>query len=147
MLPFTGAGNGALSLNTTDVHSGSQSLQHTATAADSYTTPATGSTAPVVDEVGGRTYLYTAWAKADSGTEAIQLYIFCLNSTYRYQEYGLASTAGTASTTWQQFNVTKTCPGGADYVSVRVDNDGGNGAIVFWDDVALYEIRNTTLAG
>ncbi len=144
--PYFSATRGDISIDDSVSRNGNQSLKHVATSTDSYTSPYVGSSAPLINLSGdsAATFKYSIYAKSDSSRN-IQLYIFCLDSNFDYSAYGLVSNSQTIETAWEKSEVSKTCPVGTRYVSVRVDNDGGAGGTIWWDDAKLYRIYNESV--
>lgn len=124
-----------------NVHQGAYSLRHTATGSGSYTLPWYGSN---ILSIGGldRTYHLSAWVKASQANTVVRMYIFCLDANYGNSAPYRAFEAFTIGTAWQEISLTHICTKDRSYVSVRLDNNGGNGAVVWWDDVALRAGRN-----
>lgn len=139
--PFELVSNGTLEQDPTVRRKGQTSLRHTATGADSYTSPWRGTLASSLSKVNGETpYLLSVWAKAAAPTP-IQLRIFCLDSKYN-TTFGSSVASYTTGTTWQEYTLEHRCPAGAEHVSLRLDNDGGPGSVVWWDDARLEEMHN-----
>jgi Concanavalin A-like lectin/glucanases superfamily/Bacterial Ig domain/Divergent InlB B-repeat domain/CARDB/Fibronectin type III domain len=138
--PFINAWRGIIEIDDSSARTGVHSLKHTANDEDSFTRPyRLSADAALTTSTGGQTFKLSAWAKA-TGDTPIQLRIFALDQQYEYVTNGLGAGNFTANTSWQRFSYTFTCPAGTQNVSVRLDNDGGAGSTVWWDDVILERV-------
>jgi len=137
---FTGAIRGSVSFDKSTAHKGTSSLLLQASGADCYTLPYTGSSAAGLHEIQSSDDVYrlTVWARADSNTP-IQLRIFGLDENYQAIENQRAD--GTATANWKAFSVDFTPSPESEYISIRLDNDGGKGAAVWWDSMVLERIQ------
>lgn len=136
-LPFTGAVSGTLELDATTARKGFSSLKHTATGADSYTTPYWGSAdAALIPIQGSERAKLSVWAKGNGATP-IQLYIFCLDENFEVIPGTASQSSFTATDNWKKFTHQTVGPPEARYFSIRLDNDGGDGSVVWWEDPVL----------
>ena len=133
-LHFTGASRGTIAIDSQEFHTGASSLNHTATGDDSYTIPWRYFGSAVGDVSPGGTYTFSAWVKAQANT-AIQIHMFALNA--RFQPVDSQTGSFTAKTNWKKFSIDLTIPDGAAFLSIRLDNDGGAGSQIWWDDLIV----------
>lgn len=140
--PFIGGvQRGTISIETTtaNVHLGQRSLKHVATGNDSYTNPWKGSN--LVDYGGvATTFRLSVWAKANAPNTRVQIFLFCLDANQGASSQFWSSKVAYIGTSWQQVSHEFTCVAGRKYVAVRLDNDGGAGSTVWWDDVNLAKV-------
>jgi len=129
---FSRAARGTLSTDTAQAHTGLSSLRHEATGDDSTTIPWRYFGAPLGEAAPGDNFTFSAWARADTNT-AIQIHIVALNGNYQPQDIQTGSF--TAKTNWRKFSIDYEIPANSEYVSIRLDNDGGAGSVVWWDDL------------
>lgn len=137
--PFTAAAVGTLEIDGTLSASGQYSLKHTATGNDSYTSPYIGQAAMVSRAVAGQRFQLSAAVTAAEAI-AVQLRIFCMDASYGLLDFGTGTF--TTSTAWQRFSISHICPSGTQSVSFRLDNDGGAGKIVWWDELYMVSAIN-----
>ena len=143
--PFPSVVRGIFEIDRSFSAVGRSSLKHTATSNNSYSSPYTGQDSVVSRATAGQTFQLSAMATA-AGDTPIQARIFCLDAAYGILTTGVGNF--TATSTWQRFGTSHTCPSGTEYVSIRLDNDGGAGAIVWWDDLYLvHAINDAELVG
>lgn len=128
---------GTLEIDKAISSEGQFSLQHTATDDDSHTGPYTGPGAVLARAVAGEKFHFSAMAKANARS-TVGLRIFCLDAAYA--DLGSGQGDFTATTAWQRFARTYTCPASTAYVGVRLDNAGGLGSTVWWDDLSLVRV-------
>ncbi len=132
---FDRVSSGSLQIDGSDAYKGAYSLKHTATANDSYTLPYTGVGAALTPVAPGDQLTLSIWVKAATNTP-VQMRIFCYDKSYA--SVGNKRKNFTATTSWQQLALTHSCPQGAQHAGLRLDNDGGAGSIVWWDE-AIFE--------
>ncbi len=137
--PFTAAAQGTLEIDDTLSASGQYSLKHTASGNDSYTSPYIGQAAMVSRAAAGQRFQLSAVATAGEAIP-VQLRIFCMDASYGLLDIGLKTF--TTSLSWQRFAISHTCPSGTQAVSFRLDNDGGAGKTVWWDDLYMISAIN-----
>lgn len=116
---------GTLEMDDAISSQGQYSFEHTVTGKSSYTAPYTGQGAVLGRAVAGERFQLSATAKAAAST-LIRLRIFCLDQAHASLGNGYGNF--TATTTWQRFTNTYTCPTGTSYVGMRLDNAGGIGS-------------------
>lgn len=140
---FSGAQKGKLVLDLTQSHKGVVSLKHQAEGEDSYTQYYDGPQAAGLTEIlsGEESYRLTVRARADVNTP-IQLRIFGLAGDYTVLENN--RTDATATANWKEFSVDFTPSDASEFISIRLDNDGGKGAVVWWDDLVLERLNAPT---
>ena len=137
-LPFTSTQKGSLGIVTDEAFKGTQSLRHQASSSDSYTLPYIGQAASLTTAKPGDVFKLSTYVKGQTASTPIQLRIFPLDANYQLIDIGLksATTANNAAN-WKYVEMTHTMPAGTEYISIRLDNDGGKGAVVWWDNVIL----------
>lgn len=135
---FSAAHNGTLTVVSGHGFSGTYALRHVATQADSFTIPYRGSGAGVASASANEAFQFSVMVKASADT-SVQLRIFALDGSLVPIDHGLADV--TADSSWQRLTLTYRCPAGTEQVGIRLDNDGGPGSTVWWDD--LYLVRAT----
>ena len=137
-LPFTSVARGVLALDTAQKHKGTRSLKHTATGNDSYTLPYQGKGASLGKVSKGEVYTLSLWPVP--------------MSTRRFNCVSSGSTLpiSTPTACWETLPpkpIGKSSrwntpfPTNVSYLSIRLDNDGGAGAVVWWDDFILEPKR------
>ena len=137
--PFTTAARGTLEIDDTLSASGQYSLKHTASANNSYTSPYIGQAAMVSRAAAGQRFQLSAMATAAEAIP-VQLRILCMDASFGFLDSGVGTF--TTSSSWQRFAISHICPSGTQSVSVRLDNDGGAGKIVWWDDLYMISAVN-----
>jgi len=132
-------GSLAVESNASDVFAGSYSLRHQATDADSYILPWYGTN---VVSTGGVdvTMQLTARVKASQANTQVQLYIFSLDQNQQPQVGYYDAETFMVGTDWVEVTFRFDCPSSRPYASMRLDNDGGNGVTVWWDNVSFFEV-------
>lgn len=134
--PNVNPGTGSMSVDSTQAYKGVNSLKHTATANDSFTTPWYGR--HLISYTGKSAFSFSTWVKANAASTPVQLYIFCLDANQNPVSWSFNTFL--VGTSWQQVTFQETCSATESFASVRVDNDGGNGRIVWWDDMVFEEL-------
>ncbi|QLG30187.1 LamG domain-containing protein (plasmid) [Halorarum halophilum] len=137
-VPYDNAIRGTLSIVEAPTMFGRYAVKHEATDADSYTnTGYTNDPAawPEKNAHPGEDWTGSVYVKADSGTVDVQLHVFAGNASSF--ELDSSTTGLTVGTEWTRLEVTHTMPANTEWVTMRVDNDGGAGAIVYWNGFQL----------
>jgi len=137
--PYSSATSGNLEIVNSQAYAGSWSLKHTSTGTTSNTLNYYGPQGALASVSPGEVWIASVWVKPYSGTTpGVKLRISALGSSKTVLEDNSPSEVVTTTSSWQKITVQMTMPVGAAYVSTRVANKGGNGAIVYWDDWQLY---------
>jgi len=118
------------------------SVRHEATDNDSYTNSSlynSGDSWLIKDANPGERYRSTAWVKSESGSVDVQIY--CLGGsssttpdTFTYSSKTVSDTA------WSKISTEHTLGSDENWVTMRLDNDGGDGAVVYWDNIRLEKV-------
>jgi len=143
MKPFVDARDGTIVIDNTEFLSGTSSLKHTSNAIvsphDSYTRPYGGVSSVINNYVSDESYTFSAAVKSGSTpvTNQLQMFIFCLDSNYNLISPHVQRQF-TPTNEWEVYSLTRTCPSGTSYVSIRFDNDAVSGAISFYDEVMVF---------
>ena len=140
--PFqAGVINGSLAVesNASDVFAGTYSLRHEATGADSYTSPWYGTNVVATGGV-DVTMQLTVRVKASQANTQVQLYIFSLDQNQQPQTGFWDLKTVNVGTGWVEITHRFDCPASRPYASIRLDNDGGNGVTVWWDNVSFFKV-------
>ena len=141
-IPYLSISNGTGVIDSTESYSGNASMKHTATGADS-STAYTGANAVAMVWDGTQGNVHGEFWVKGNAAHAIQYRLVCMNSSYAYLDSATGSS--TTTTNWQKLSLTKECPTGTEYIGFRLDNDGGSGAIVWWDNVRLWRVDSSTV--
>jgi len=132
--PYSSAIRGSLSFvddptaPTSDV-----ALKHEATGTDSYTVPYAGTNAALAPAAEGETWTGSVFCKVEQDDTQVQIYVFALDENYNYIDLAHYKESHNIADGWFRISATLTMPAGTKYVACRVDNDGGAGAVVYWN--------------
>ena len=139
--PFSNVVGGTLTVDTNTFHSGGQSLRHTSSSNDSYTTPWYG--VPILVGVDDLNVQISAWVKGDGGAEdPVSLFLFCLDSAgnnISWDPRSFSFRQDLAIDEWRRLVHQHQCPSGTQSVTFRLDNDTA-GRTVYWDDVRVSRL-------
>jgi len=133
--PYSNVGSsGILEFISGYAPTGGNILKHTAITNDSYTFPYFGVGSRIVNAIPGEIWTASIYVRAEQNNTPVQIYIFPIDSSDSpWIIANWAHTIANVSKEWMRISVTHTMPVGTTGISVRVDNDGGSGAIVYWN--------------
>ena len=134
--PYESASSGTLSIVESPTLFGQYAVKHEATGSDSYTKPYVGLNGAITDARQGQVWTGSVFVRAESGTPSVQLRVFALDGSGAQLDTSVSSVSASTGS-WKRTDVTHTMPANTAFVSMRVDNDGGSGAIVYWSGFKL----------
>lgn len=119
------------------------SVRHEATENDSFTNEglySDGDSWLIKDANPGETFRATAWVKSASGGASVQIYCLGGSSSTTPDTY-TSSTITASDTEWRKVFTEHTLGSDENWVTLRLDNDGGDGAVVYWDNIRLEKVN------
>ena len=139
---WTSKANGTWSFDTGVKYSGVRSLKSIATAGDSYIYLSTGSGNYDMPIKPNSKWIFSAYVRSTAATKAGQLYIRTSNGTH----YSVSFNTSASANTWTRVSgVVDLSANSSEYANIRVDNDGGSGTTMYFDNIMLEEqIGNLT---